>query len=777
MSFKKAKVQELLEILVVAAKDVAVQPTNWETWSIAASAFKRLFFAQDDEHAAAEDWRLKVKAWGQNEVARTPWDERLCWLHGQARTLTLALKLHLETELRREVEAFAASSASAAGEPSVAADPVQRRRLKWCRWLAQHWLAKTLDLLQLTRCRVKALSRGSLWVGKHEGGRKQDDKGVTEEHVWLTRQCDALARQLLWFLAQCTDMGPELKGTMQILQRGADSWPQPAFGKPWLAVSGAGKLFPSLMEFKAKGGGGGGAQVPQLLWFVPYIAARCQWQLAAVGLADLSIEDMLEMLDDACTVESWIRRANVDAAAQLAGGVAQRKKQVVEPHWRMVVTRLNIVLQMPEKWQIASKHTFHATPGSGAQVFMDCLKALDFLQTLDTYYKAKLVFRRARQAEAEGELEDAVKQVEMLFVYPKDFPQQGAGKVGIGLYRVSDGGAGKTENPQVDPWLESKLQLRSHNCARARIMFFILDLYRRILEDVMPITVVNAVRWEMHESEMLPPLPSPNAEAKVGADLKTAAKSIMSLSDNLPRGWEALRSMIGFLVSLTRGLHNNQANSFWLAFHEAFGRALRQAFAVLVRAGYAKGAKKPSFDWSLLAMLRCYWFSLEGNRQTSAKDLAELRKMVAGCYIAAAEQVRMHAAVRQPATPTAKATAALGGANGAALTQKLKRGVEAAEAFYQAILPHMPSGVLRGMWGSSDEAAPPPQPKQPPATAVAATKAAVLAAAAAGAVAGVTAAAASFGSGRTSSGTAVAAAKAPGTEAIMLVDSDVEDEK
>ena len=156
ISLRRPKAQDLLNVLVLAARDLAVCPARWRTWSVVAIAYKQLFFLQDDKVAAEEDWGEKVWAWTRGASPSAAWAGRVTWLYGQARALNAMLCAHFDEALGLELlAAFREPAARATAEGP-------RPDLAGCETLAQHWLLRQLDLLTLLRCRQQSLTPDSL---------------------------------------------------------------------------------------------------------------------------------------------------------------------------------------------------------------------------------------------------------------------------------------------------------------------------------------------------------------------------------------------------------------------------------------------------------------------------------------------------------------------------------------------------------------------------------------------------------------------------------------
>lgn len=164
--------------------------------------------------------------------------------------------------------------------------------------------------------------------------------------------------------------------------------------------------------------------------------------------------------------------------------------------------------------------------------------------------------------------------------------------------------------------------------------------------------------------------------------IEQAVSSLTRLSEGRPRGWEALYRIMSLLIALVRGLRPG-GHRFWMAFHQAFIRALRHGFTALLVGGTAPDCARPFFDWHLLSMLRSCCLAL----RSSCVDDAEMRGL-AVCYVAAVAQVRAHA---------------LGATNAEhdVVQQTGPRSWDAAESFVRLVKPHMP--VVNGLWGSSAE--------------------------------------------------------------------------
>ena len=141
---------DVLGVVSIAARDVALCPARWETWVTAATAFKHLFFHQDEENAQ-EDWQEVLQAFLQRRTSAVVWSGRLRSLHSHARVLNLMLWSYFEEELCTELGALVAEGATWA--PRCAA------QLARCQHLAQQWLFRQLDLIVLFRCRRKCLSQ------------------------------------------------------------------------------------------------------------------------------------------------------------------------------------------------------------------------------------------------------------------------------------------------------------------------------------------------------------------------------------------------------------------------------------------------------------------------------------------------------------------------------------------------------------------------------------------------------------------------------------------
>eukprot|EP00928_Gymnodinium_smaydae_P032565 TRINITY_DN23549_c0_g2_i4.p1 TRINITY_DN23549_c0_g2~~TRINITY_DN23549_c0_g2_i4.p1 ORF type:complete len:1590 (+),score=283.58 TRINITY_DN23549_c0_g2_i4:435-4772(+) len=702
-----------MEVLVLAARDIAVCPARWESWGLVAHSFKHLYFLIDDHFAQDEEWKIRLTAWFRKEPMHPVWSNTTRCFFNHANTVNLMLEARLEEELHLclgELIELQADTSSNGSKSAIAA------LISKCQHIAEHWIIRQIDLLVLLICRKRAIAKPVL------RGRSGDESGHQtaaprdfSKRSRLAWRCDRIARRVLWFLNNCTQGSCELAETSSMLRDEsiAADWPKPRFAENWAALLGVLQSrrndeesleAPTLLKFSDADGGSRALQ-QSALWFIPYVAARSQWRLRtpqaassgpAVIRADLSDRQVLGLLADAVRLE---------ASGGADGGCE------VEPSWRLHSLRLRLALEEQRNgeghgedgWRAAAHFPWRtgAVLDTKETVVADCWAALRSLGARDTSYTASLALLGAAAAEREGRYAEAVAKLQEVFTFPKDFPEN-SGNMGMRIWKREAGAwRGPRDISRAWAWLGART--RKHNARRAKVLLHCLSLQRRILAMALPPPPAGSGGPEQRDCaavvvRLLGELERGGSALRLdGASQELQMKRLAE-----PRGqtWEALLAITSLCVGVSRGVRPQPANRFWLGFHWAYLHTLRMTFSELLVAAAVQedyttaGTTRPLpvFDWPLLAMARSCWCSLEGSG-ADAVEISTLRKL----FSAGMAQLRafLHSSVSEEFGGSAAPRTRTIGKQSAAPEDR-------AEAYFRTLRERL-QAPAQGLWGSVNE--------------------------------------------------------------------------
>mmetsp|Transcript_53008 Transcript_53008/g.99596 ORF Transcript_53008/g.99596 Transcript_53008/m.99596 type:complete len:2075 (-) Transcript_53008:158-6382(-) len=586
--------KKLFETIALAAKSFLLKPCDWESWTKIASIFKWLYNAYDDEVAKHEPWTLTFQLWLQGSSEFTfHWQEDLQAFYNHARLLNLMLLARLEDELSAEIgktancaeigkAANGTISEFAAGTlPSEIASGPSRQAA-----LAQAWLERELDLLELYRCRRLSLE---LW--------RQPEGRERQKTYRLVQRCDQISRRVLWFLVHCTDIGEKMPEVAMLIEKHMTSWPKPSFVQQW----GMNGRRPEALLNLTRG------QPAPYLWNVPYIAARCQWKLSQdASCPTVGPDGVLTLLSAAVEVEKWIFH--------------QRGERQYEPAWKFNTMMLKIIskysfkelkfLEFRKKKDKISQETIQ-------DVHNECFRALEDIANQKTSYKFFLVSLKAKFDKNNNMLGRAARRMrEGMFSVPKDFPLDGTK---LGLLYLRD--AGSYSQASEDLCWQRSRRYRLFNLKRAKALMFIVNLARVSLKKVI---------------EQGDPFSKSRING-IHSSSDAVVKIITGLSEQRPAAWEEMHDTMGLLVMLLRGFYvPGGQKAFWTAFNMGFQNCVGHHFKRLLDPRSERC--RPCLDWQLLAQLRAVCFALKASDQDKSTPQEMLRK----CFVTAMSDVKSY---------------------------------------------------------------------------------------------------------------------------------------
>lgn len=718
---RRPKEEACLEVLSFAVRDIAVCPKRWETWGKVATAFKHLFFMKDDQVSADDDWKPALRGFMHQRPHGPLWAGRLRQLYLHARLLNLMLSARLEEDLTEQLAAAVNLSPEGCSKERAI-------RLAECKALAEHWVLRQVDLLVLFKCRCRTLAKAR--HPEDPSAAISFDVKSEERRMLLNRRCDRIARRLLWFLLHCTDCVVHLVETSKLLRTNEilASWPRPRFAQQWLNLAsshdaaGAGDLRWNL---------GVDALPPRFAWFVPYMVARSQWKLRKAAMASLDDRTILCLLSDACRLEAASRH-KASPSDGLPRRITDAPEEVLEPLWRLCLTRLHLARESPAGAHLAASFrnevdddnqslaaSIHGE--SQASVVAECERGLRKLVEEDQNYISALALQSATEAIKVKDYNAAISRIEKTFTFPKRGPNGPTG-VGTRIWKV-EARAWNGLGEMPCPWTQLGLRHRKYNHRRAKVYFVILRVHRESLSQVLPPGSASSHDYllgggtacglgEPNYAELVSSavceLPPGAAAAAAGpwrpgtehvgpgvdfAGLQAASSSLSGPSGQRP-DLEAVRSCVGLMIALVRGVKWEPSNKFRQSFHWGFVHLLRITFQTLFRAGTTQGrilGAKMMFDWPLVAMARSCCLALDGN---TGGDLEN------GVNISALKHV-YPALVAQ--LWVAHAGSARGRRNGLTSMRGDKLNAwAAAEAVFKAVRGQLPSAMAEdATWGSA----------------------------------------------------------------------------
>ncbi|CAE8586372.1 unnamed protein product, partial [Polarella glacialis] len=676
----------LIEIILFAVKDVAICPSREESWTCAAVAFKHLYFVTDDANCREGNLRNKLQdqhlwAWTKLPCTSTP-TAALRWMYGQARMLNSMLRSKHEHDLMTELATLANSiCGSEQIDGSVHLSSQKQAGFERCRQLAKQWFERQLDRISLFRCLRRSLQ----------------DSDASSKAQLLTQRILFIARQLLWFMVHCSDLGSHgvFQTSQDVIARFGEAWPRPSFWSAWRYFEARHKLH--LFELMPKG-----VAPPWYVWQAPYQVARAQWQLLSASPTQGSsitdkndAEDILGLLTNASILESWAQK-KLDEMGKL------NRPPLIECSWKLHSVRLKLIHRLPaDGWKIAA--TLRGDGGdeplsTREAVCKDCVDTLAKLSfSAERRYKGKTALALACFYEAEGDNPHAVHQVSRIF----SWPMNGASSIKLGgPARIPCTAVGNG----LDPLMDQERRLRKIDSLRARGLLLSLRVFRRAVQQMLPDPAAAA-----SSSSSRPPLlnvrvktePGVDARLEVGHESRIAAMTaddadevaqvLQSLDSELSQTFQVLEMSSEILVGFARFREPSPGDEAWYgAFDAAIIRNVRMGFDALLQAG--KGFEEPYWSWKLLCTFRSCCIGLQLGRPAVAP---EDQQHLLQCYATAALQLQSYAR-RKAACFRGEAVSPASSVPGL-----VGKPWDAGEVFFIAVTRMMP--YSQGLWGNSTE--------------------------------------------------------------------------
>jgi len=652
---ERSRQGEALELLLYATKDIAICPSRIESWTCAATAFRDLYFHADDAQCINKAWLGKEaksrELWwreveGSGSHASHVWEQPQRWTYCQARVFNLMILSHLEADLGKELEELAALSNRASSETEDAGLS--------CKSLAKQWFERQLDTLQLLRCKKTCLSSAS---------------GESSSVLAALRQCDSIARKLLWVLVNCSDYS-QFSLKQHIIERLKD-WPRPCFADSWLRLAASNTGF-RLMDFC------GMKALPAYLSYVPYMVGRVNWKISRMCPGDkqvLSESDILYFLQDATNVQAAAREHNM-------ASMTDARYLCQEPLWRLHITKLAMA---------STKSGMHSLEDTQNNYETNLQRCYDALQ------KPGLVERRqervalllGKRALGEGNLEEASnKALEIIKEVVKSFQQL-----------PSSSSASFTPDGSLDPYDTHTKWHRKKVDTWKKCLHFCLRVYKEALQAVLKckVKIAGAVVDASEPDE--PFLQTANNIVKncPGAvvhekGFESFINGINTLSEAVPEGHQALvkaSEALVFVVKKTSRL--NGSAGFNDAVFATCLKALRSGFGALTRASLRPDSEQCYMNWALLSQLRSLCRFVEHSCR-GYKPLIDLRKQLYISFLQSASQLKHTALTLCDIRPSFKPSK---------MPSLESQWYEPAEAFFVSVKDQVT--LATGLWGSSQD--------------------------------------------------------------------------